>query len=170
MALLSRQLRFQLVVPLCKPYNPDAAETTPVWAVPLSLATTWGITVVFSSSGYLDVSVLRVSFHAPMYSVRDDRSSTCRVAPFGNSRINARLQLPATYRSLSRPSSPIHAKASSIRPSLLKLCHFTWHEPSPLYNALVNSILYIYSRYAFACIPFALRNNHHIKEHSPDLV
>ena len=32
-----------------------------VWAVPLSLATTYGITIVFSSSGYLDVSVPRVT-------------------------------------------------------------------------------------------------------------
>ena len=32
----------------------------PVWAVPLSLAATDGITVVFFSSGYLDVSVPRV--------------------------------------------------------------------------------------------------------------
>ena len=31
-----------------------------VWAVPRSLATTYGITIVFSSCGYLDVSVLRV--------------------------------------------------------------------------------------------------------------
>ena len=38
-----------------------------VWAVPISLATTLGITIVFFSSGYLDVSVLRVylfRFHA----------------------------------------------------------------------------------------------------------
>ena len=33
---------------------------TPVWAPPLSLAATYGITFVFSSSGYLDVSVHRV--------------------------------------------------------------------------------------------------------------
>ena len=32
----------------------------PVWALPISLAATFGITVVFSSSGYLDVSVHRV--------------------------------------------------------------------------------------------------------------
>ena len=32
-----------------------------VWAIPVSLAATWGITIVFSSSGYLDVSVRRVS-------------------------------------------------------------------------------------------------------------
>ena len=44
----------------CGPYNPDDAATSPVWAVPLSLATTRGITVVFSSSAYLDVSVQQV--------------------------------------------------------------------------------------------------------------
>ena len=33
-----------------------------VWALPVSLAATPGITVVFSSSGYLDVSVHRVPF------------------------------------------------------------------------------------------------------------
>ena len=32
-----------------------------VWALPLSLATTDGITIVFSSYGYLDVSVPHVS-------------------------------------------------------------------------------------------------------------
>ena len=31
--------------------------------------------------------------------LRDDRSSTCRVAPFGYLRINARLQLPVAFRS-----------------------------------------------------------------------
>ena len=48
-------------VKLCKSYNPTATVMTMVWAVPRSLATTYGITLVFSSSGYLDVSVLRVS-------------------------------------------------------------------------------------------------------------
>ena len=43
-------------------YNPIFAETIMVWAVPRSLATTRGITIVFSSSGYLDVSVHRVNF------------------------------------------------------------------------------------------------------------
>ena len=51
-ALLSRQLRLLRVIACCGPYNPGAAETTPVWAVPLSLATTQGIAVAFSSSGY----------------------------------------------------------------------------------------------------------------------
>ena len=33
-------------------YYPDNAETLSVWAVPRSLATTCGITIVFSSCGY----------------------------------------------------------------------------------------------------------------------
>ena len=41
-------------------YNPVVAVTTMVWALPCSLATTYGIILIFSSSGYLDVSVLRV--------------------------------------------------------------------------------------------------------------
>ena len=43
-------------------YNPSLAVTRLVWANPRSLATTNGITIVFFSSGYLDVSVLRVYF------------------------------------------------------------------------------------------------------------
>ncbi len=41
-------------------YNPNIAVTTLVWANPRSLATTYGITFVFFSSAYLDVSVQRV--------------------------------------------------------------------------------------------------------------
>ena len=40
--------------------NPGRAVTHPVWARPSSIASTGGFTVVFSSSGYLDVSVHRV--------------------------------------------------------------------------------------------------------------
>ena len=39
--------------------EPRSARTA-VWALPISLAATFGITFVFSSSGYLDVSVHRV--------------------------------------------------------------------------------------------------------------
>ena len=41
-------------------YNPKFAVTNLVWANPISLATTLGITFVFFSSAYLDVSVQRV--------------------------------------------------------------------------------------------------------------
>ena len=40
-----------------RPHNPHTTEVIRVWAVPLSLATTDGITIVFFSWGYLDVSV-----------------------------------------------------------------------------------------------------------------
>ena len=43
--------------PLGQSYNPGRALTRPVWAVPRSLAATCGITLVFFSWGYLDVSV-----------------------------------------------------------------------------------------------------------------
>ena len=39
------------------------------WPGPRSLATTNGVSVDFLSSGYLDVSVPRVCFYKPMYSV-----------------------------------------------------------------------------------------------------
>ena len=46
------------------PYHgPSTPVLGPVWASPLSLAATQGITVVFFSSGYLDVSVHRVPLH-----------------------------------------------------------------------------------------------------------
>jgi hypothetical protein len=45
---------------MLRSYNPKIAVTILVWAIPISLATTQGITIVFFSSGYLDVSVLRV--------------------------------------------------------------------------------------------------------------
>ena len=41
-------------------YNPDGALTPAVWALARSLATTCAIIVIFSSCGYLDVSVPRV--------------------------------------------------------------------------------------------------------------
>ena len=41
------------------------------------------------------------------------------VAPFGYLRIKGYLHLPEAFRSLSRPSSPLRAKASAMRPCLL---------------------------------------------------
>ena len=45
---------------MLRSYYPQLAVTNWVWAVPRSLAATSGITFVFFSSGYLDVSVPRV--------------------------------------------------------------------------------------------------------------
>ena len=91
-------------------YNPNNAETLLVWAIPVSFATTQGITIVFSSSGYLDVSVPRV---CPLAGTMP---SAWWVSPFGNLRIKGYVHLPEAYRSLSRPSSPLKAKASTVRP------------------------------------------------------
>ena len=44
-----------------------------------------------------------------------DRGSLCRVSPFRNLRIKGYLLLPAAYRSLSRLSSALSAKASTLR-------------------------------------------------------
>ncbi len=60
-------------------FNPRNAETMQVWAVPISLATTQGITIVFFSSTYLDVSVQWV--------VLRPRPKTGWVSPFGDLRI-----------------------------------------------------------------------------------
>ena len=46
------------------PRSEPRGARTPVWPLPISLAATLGITFVFSSSGYLDVSVRRVPLHA----------------------------------------------------------------------------------------------------------
>ena len=75
------------------------------WPGPRSLATTNGVSVDVLSSGYLDVSVPQVS------SLAGDLNG--RVSPFGNLRIKAYSQLPDAYRSVLRPSSPVHAKAST---------------------------------------------------------
>ena len=54
------------------------------------------------------------SLHTPMDSVHDDRSSSCRVPPFRHPRLNGYLLLPAAFRSLSRLSSALSAKASAL--------------------------------------------------------
>lgn len=87
----------------------------PVWPLPRSLATTYGISVDVSSSPYLDVSVQAVPRVRLFYSTHADRVLLCRVAPFGNPRINAYVPLPVAYRSLSRPSSAPDAKAFPLR-------------------------------------------------------
>ena len=89
-----------------------------VWPLPRSLATTSGISVDFFSSPYLDVSVQAVPLIYLFYSVYD----TLRwVSPFGNLRIEAHLQLPEAYRSLSRPSSAPDAKAFTLCSCSLEL-------------------------------------------------
>ena len=105
----STKLFYRCVSPQPRRINP------PVWPLPRSLATTSGISVDFSSSPYLDVSVQAVPRVRLFYSTHADRVLLCRVSPFGNSGIKAYVRLPQTYRSLSRPSSALDAKAFPLR-------------------------------------------------------
>jgi hypothetical protein len=56
-----------------------------------------------------------------MYSAEDLHKGG--VSPFGHPRINDRSHLPAAYRSVPRPSSPLGAKASTERPSFTQIFH-----------------------------------------------
>ena len=56
-----------------------------------------------------------------MDSVNVSRVLLYWVSPFGNPRIKAHLRLPVAYRSLSRPSSALSAKAFPLRPLQLNL-------------------------------------------------
>ena len=98
--------------PISWSYNPPRCCHREVWAVPRSLTTTWGITLVFFSCSYLDVSVRSVR---PQPTSRPGHG----VVPFGYPRIYAFVQLPAAFRSFTRPSSPVGTKASTVCPFLL---------------------------------------------------
>ena len=50
-----------------------------------------------------------------MYSPYSDRGLLCRVSPFRHPRVNGYLRLSAAFRSLSRLSSALSAKASALR-------------------------------------------------------
>ena len=71
-----------------------------------------------------------------MDSVNVDRVLLCRVSPFGNLRIKAHLRLPEAYRSLSRPSSALSAKAFPLRPLQLDLL---WSDSSMSRNSIFLS-------------------------------
>ena len=70
-----------------------------VWPLPRSLATTSGISVDFSSSPYLDVSVQAVPLMHLWIQYMMIRHDSNRIAPFGNPRIDAHLRFPVAYRS-----------------------------------------------------------------------
>ena len=70
-----------------------------VWPLPLSLATTSGISVDFFSSPDLDVSVQAVTLIYLCIQYMMIRHDSNRIAPFGNPRIVAHLRLPVAYRS-----------------------------------------------------------------------
>ena len=90
-------------------YNPSPAGTGLVWASTRSLATTDAITDCF-----LFLRLLRCFSSAgePSCIHMNDGPSDRRVAPFGYRRISPCQPVPAAFRRLPRPSSPVEAKAS----------------------------------------------------------
>ena len=100
--------------------EPHGARTM-VWALPRSLAATYGIDCFFLFLRLLRCFSSPGSLPYVMYWRMDDRGFLCRVSPFGNLRVSGYLLLTAAYRSLSRPSSALSAKASSLRPYQLNL-------------------------------------------------
>ena len=96
--------------------EPRGARTS-VWALPISLATTFGITVVFSSSAYLDVSVQRVPSVQlcigctvlELFSSGFPHSDIC-----GSNRICQSPQLFAAYHVFLRLSVPRHSPYALI--------------------------------------------------------
>ena len=96
---------------LCRRPQPQRASSL-VWALPFSLAATYGVSVDLLSCRYLDVSVPCVRFTWPMHSAMDDAIWLPSDAGLPHSEIpgltDTRL-LPRAYRSLSRPSSPLDA-------------------------------------------------------------
>ena len=93
----------------------------PVWALPFSLAATHRITCCFLFLRLLRCFSSPGSLPYVMDWRMDDTSSSYRVSPFRHLRIKDYLHLPAAFRSLSRLSSALSAKASTLRSSLLNL-------------------------------------------------
>ena len=115
MSLSGRTSQSVLLSYVCQSEPRDARIT--VWALSISLAATLEIDKFsFSSSGYLDVSVPRVPhvqlcIHCTLTEVSS--------AGFPHSDISGSLDMcssPEAFRSLSRLSSALSAKASTLRP------------------------------------------------------
>ena len=91
---------------------------TPVWALPRSLAATYGIDVSFFSSGYLDVSVPRVPFHTLWIGVWMHEVCSCG---FPHSEIHGSMLicsspwLFAAYHVFHRLSVPRHPPCALFR-------------------------------------------------------
>ena len=88
------------------------ACTCRVWADPLSLATTRGVSVDFLSSGYLDVSVPPLASAGPMYSGRGNAALPALGFPIreptGHRLFNASPWLIAVVHALLRLLMPRH--------------------------------------------------------------
>ena len=79
-----------------------------------------------------------------------------RVSPFRNPRLNGYVRLPAAYRSLSRLSSALSAKASALRPFRLTTLCLPLSRPAILaYMAAVQILILLFGFLAetLRCLP-----------------
>ena len=74
-----------------------------------------------------------------------DMPSAYQVVPFGNLRFKGYLLLDAAYRSLSRPSSPPRAKASTVCPFVLFFIYRPFARSGRIYYKLLYSLLFLYN-------------------------
>ena len=95
----------RVVSPISPALQPRSVNT-PVWPLPLSLAATGGIS---SISVPLATKMFQFTRFASAHKESDTEGSPQWVAPFGHPGITASVQLPQTFRSLARPSSPLIA-------------------------------------------------------------
>ena len=161
------RFRYRSIFPCSPPCNPGRAATRPVWALPLSLAATRGVTVVFLSSAYLDVSVRRVSLRLrrmarlpragfPHSDIRGSQAvrasprlfAACRVLP----RLREPWHPPCALRYLSR-TAPVRRFPAAGPSSILALEVFSF--AAPFYGAAVLDCV-------FSCLSF-----HPVKEPPP---
>ncbi len=135
---LSQALPLTFLAVMTRPTTPDGNRL--VWAIPISLATTFGISFDFSSCRYLDVSVPCVRLHAAMNSLQNSAEAEgfpIRTSPdqslLGNSpkhiaacRVLHRLLVPrhppyalcslffAAYSLLTRIFTDLHETISGV--------------------------------------------------------
>ena len=106
--------------------EPHGARTM-VWPLSISLAATLEIDFFFLFLRLLRCFSSPGSLPYVMDWRMDDWSSSSRVSPFRYLRLNGYLLLPAAFRSLSRLSSALSAKASTLRSFLLDLLLAVFH-------------------------------------------
>ena len=117
---LSQNRSAGLTSPLCRPVTPECTH-------PGLGSSAFARRYLRNRCFFLFLRVLRC-FSSPgslpyvMDWRTDDRGSLCRVSPFRHLRITGYLLLPEAFRSLSRLSSALSAKASALCPFCLTFC------------------------------------------------
>ena len=112
--------------PFCYPFTMASAVLTPECTHPGLGSFPFARRYLGNHCCFLFLRLLRCfsspgSLYIAMYSLCSDRSLSCRVSPFRNRRVNGYLLLTVAYRSLSRLSSALSAKASTLRSYSLDL-------------------------------------------------